>query len=66
MGNHLEEWHWLDEEHLQKIKDERDDYDAPRFGLRYNQGVQRNQILYCVKDSESVTREPNRRISFIL
>jgi len=29
MGNHLEEWHWLDEERLQKIKDERDDYDAP-------------------------------------
>ena len=45
MGNHLEEWHWLDEERLQKIKDERDDYDAPRFGLRYNQGVPRNQII---------------------
>ena len=34
MGNNLEEWHWLDEERLQKIKDERDDYDAPRFDQR--------------------------------
>ena len=47
MGNNLEEWHWLDEERLQKIKDERDDYNAPRFDQRIKfaiRGVARNQM----------------------
>ena len=30
------------------------------------QGKKVCKVLYCVKDSESVTRKPNRRISFIL
>ena len=30
MSDTLEEWHWLDEEEVQKIKDDREPFDAPR------------------------------------
>ena len=34
MANKLEEWVWVDDEMIQRLKDDRDPYDAPRYSRR--------------------------------